>query len=147
MLAPDPARWRAPSHARKARATVRKIAPATGDRVLQIGASTSVIVREALWRGAACVVVLDPSPVAIAGLGASCAVSAAQAEERLELVCGEPSPLPWPDGSFSAVAIADLREVGAFRTFPLDEITRVLAPGGRFAGCAGHTVFSFTRSD
>ncbi len=122
---------------------MRAVGLGSGDRVLQVGAGTALVLREALRCGAERVVVLDPSAAAIARLAESPTVGSLD-EGQIDLVCRELAPLPWPDGSFDAVVIPDLGEVLAFRAITLEEVRRVLVPGGRFAGCAGRSVLSFT---
>jgi ubiquinone/menaquinone biosynthesis C-methylase UbiE len=98
------------------------------DRLLEIGCGGGVFLDMAL-RSINEAAAIDHSPdmIALAGERNRGAIK----EGRLELKQGDAAALPWPDNSFSCVASTN---VFFFLPEPykvLEEIRRVLAPGGR----------------
>ena len=107
-----------------------------GDRVLDLCCGDGYLLERLLDAGAGTAAGLDLSP---AELGAA----AARLGGRALLTQGRAQALPFPDGAFDLVtchmAFMLLHPVEPV----LQEIARVLAPGGRFAAVVGHT----SRSD
>jgi ubiquinone/menaquinone biosynthesis C-methylase UbiE len=102
------------------------LAPARG-RVLEVGVGTGLNL--ACYPAAVDeVVAIDPNP----GMLALAAKQAAAAPMPVELAPGHAESLALPDGSFdTVVSTLTLCSVGS-PAAALDEIARVLAPGGRF---------------
>lgn len=103
-------------------------ARAGSGRVLNIGIGDAEFERAALRRGLE-VHSLDPSPAAVEDLRRSTGLG-----ERVK--CGSADRLPWPDGSFDRVVVSEVLEHLDRDTLEgtLDEIARVLKPGGRVLG-------------
>lgn len=100
---------------------------AAGDRVLDVACGTGVLAREAVLRVAATgsVAGLDPGPGMLA--------VARQLEPRVDWQQGTAESLPFEDGSFDAVVSQFGLMFFTDRRQALQEMLRVLAPGGRLA--------------
>src|ERR1700680_2650323 len=94
----DP-RWR--------RALVDAVAPATGDRVLDVATGTGMVAAELLQRSECTVVGLDQSAEMLAGARARFAAQP-MLGRRVELVEGQAERLPFEDGSFTALTFTYL---------------------------------------
>ena len=93
--------------------------PGPQDRALDIGAGPGML-SAALAPLVARAVALDPSAAMLAGV-----------QDGVEPVVGEAEAMPFADGSFDLVTIVNsLHHVADMRR-TLEEMTRVLAPGGR----------------
>jgi len=112
------------------RRILRDLALGPGDVLLEVGPGGGVFMAQALQR-AGRAAALDHSPDMVQATRRR--NRAAVADGRLEVVEGDAAQLPWPDESFTAVAMNQvlfwLREPGA----ALAEARRVLRPGGRLA--------------
>lgn len=107
-------------------AMVRAVAPAPGDRILDVAAGTGTS-SAALQRNGARVVALDFS----AGMVAE----GRRKHKKIEFIEGDAERLPFGDNEFDAVAISfGLRNVNDPRA-ALAEMYRVLKPGGRVVIC------------
>jgi demethylmenaquinone methyltransferase / 2-methoxy-6-polyprenyl-1,4-benzoquinol methylase len=119
----DP-RWR--------RALVDAVAPASGERILDVATGTGMVAAELLSRNADCTVVgLDQSPEMLAGARARFAAGPDRA--RVELVEGQAEHLPFPDAGFDALTFTYLLRYVDDPPATLRELARVLRPGGRIA--------------
>jgi demethylmenaquinone methyltransferase / 2-methoxy-6-polyprenyl-1,4-benzoquinol methylase len=119
----DP-RWR--------RALVDAIAPAPGERILDVATGTGMVAAELLAREARCTVVgLDQSAEMLAGARARFVHGADAA--RVELVEGQAERLPFADASFDALTFTYLLRYVDDPPATLRELARVLRPGGRIA--------------
>jgi ubiquinone/menaquinone biosynthesis C-methylase UbiE len=109
------------------RRQLAKLAPAPGLRVLDVGCGRGEVLLACAEAGAK-VAGLDYAPAAVA-ISQDTLAGVAGAE----VVQGDVTALPWPDGSFDAVLNGDVIEhlVPADADAMLAEIHRVLAPGGR----------------
>src|SRR5580658_7725559 len=92
----DP-RWR--------RALVDALAPADGERILDVATGTGMVAAELLGRARCTVVGLDQSAEMLAGARRRFAGALA---ERVELVEGRAEALPFGDGSFDALSFTYL---------------------------------------
>lgn len=119
----DP-RWR--------RALVDAVAPAAGERVLDVATGTGMVAAELLRRGDCVVVGLDQSPEMLAGARARFA-GRADLRERVQLIEGEAEHLPFPDASFDALTFTYLLRYVDDPIATLRELARVVRPGGRIA--------------
>jgi demethylmenaquinone methyltransferase / 2-methoxy-6-polyprenyl-1,4-benzoquinol methylase len=119
----DP-RWR--------RALVDAIAPASGERILDVATGTGMVAAELLARACDCTVVgLDQSPEMLAGARARFAAGPDGA--RVELVAGEAERLPFADATFDALTFTYLLRYVDDPPATMRELARVLRPGGRIA--------------
>ncbi len=118
----DP-RWR--------RALVDAIAPASGERVLDVATGTGMVAAELLSRGDCTVVGLDQSPEMLAGARARFAAGPDRA--RVQLIEGEAEHLPFPDESFDALTFTYLLRYVEDPAATMHELARVLRPGARIA--------------
>ncbi len=119
----DP-RWR--------RALVDALAPAAGERVLDVATGTGMVAAELLGRSDCVVVGLDQSPDMLAGARARFA-GRAELVERVQLVEGEAEQLPFADASFDALTFTYLLRYVDDPAATLRELARVVRPGGRIA--------------
>jgi demethylmenaquinone methyltransferase/2-methoxy-6-polyprenyl-1,4-benzoquinol methylase len=119
----DP-RWR--------RALVDAIAPAGGERILDVATGTGMVAAELLARDGDCTVVgLDQSVEMLAGARARFDAGADGA--RVELVEGEAERLPFADAAFDALTFTYLLRYVDDPRATMRELARVLRPGGRIA--------------
>jgi demethylmenaquinone methyltransferase/2-methoxy-6-polyprenyl-1,4-benzoquinol methylase len=116
----DP-RWR--------RALVRAVAPAAGERVLDVATGTGLVAAE-LARSGCSVVGVDQSPemLAVARRRFACA-----AGERVQLIEGEAEELPFASASFDALTFTYLLRYVEDPAATMRELARVVRPGGRVA--------------
>ncbi len=117
----DP-RWR--------RALVSAVAPADGERVLDVATGTGLVAAELLSRADCTVVGVDQSPQMLA---AARARFASGGSGRVELVEAQAERLPFPDGSFDALTFTYLLRYVDDPAATMRELARVLRPGGRIA--------------
>jgi demethylmenaquinone methyltransferase/2-methoxy-6-polyprenyl-1,4-benzoquinol methylase len=117
----DP-RWR--------RAMVRAVAPAAGDRVLDVATGTGMVAAELVARGGCSVVGLDQSAEMLAAARARLAARPELAG-RVELIEGQAERLPFADGSFDALTFTYLLRYVDDPQATMCELARVVAPGGR----------------
>jgi demethylmenaquinone methyltransferase/2-methoxy-6-polyprenyl-1,4-benzoquinol methylase len=115
----DP-RWR--------RALVAAVAPAAGERVLDVATGTGMVAAELRARADCAVVGLDQSPQMLAGARARFAGDA-----RVELVEGQAEQLPFAAESFDALTFTYLLRYVDDPPATMRELARVVRPGGRVA--------------
>ena len=115
----DP-RWR--------RALVSAVAPAPGERVLDVATGTGMVAAELLARSDCSVVGVDQSPDMLAAARARF-----DGGERVELIEGEAEALPFEDASFDALTFTYLLRYVDDPQATVRELARVLRPGGRVA--------------
>jgi demethylmenaquinone methyltransferase/2-methoxy-6-polyprenyl-1,4-benzoquinol methylase len=118
----DP-RWR--------RALVDAVAPAAGERILDVATGTGMVAAELLARADCTVVGLDQSAEMLAGARARFAVGSDGA--RVELVEGQAECLPFADGAFDALTFTYLLRYVDDPPATMRELARVVRPGGRVA--------------
>ena len=117
----DP-RWR--------RALVRGLAPTPGGRVLDVATGTGMVAAQLLEHADCSVVGVDQSAEMLAAARARFA----RAEPgRMELVQAEAERLPFADASFDAVSFTYLLRYVDDPRATMQELARVLRPGGRIA--------------
>jgi demethylmenaquinone methyltransferase / 2-methoxy-6-polyprenyl-1,4-benzoquinol methylase len=114
----DP-RWR--------RALVKAVAPASGERVLDVATGTGMVAAE-LARSGCSVVGLDQSPEMLA---AAAQRFAGADGDRVELIEGEAEALPFANASFDALTFTYLLRYVEDPRATICELARVLRPGGR----------------
>ena len=121
----DP-RWR--------RALVDAIAPAAGERILDVATGTGMVAAELLARDADCTVVgLDQSEEMLGRARARFAAGARPDGERVELIEGQAERLPFPAESFDALTFTYLLRYVDDPPATVRELARVVRPGGRVA--------------
>jgi demethylmenaquinone methyltransferase/2-methoxy-6-polyprenyl-1,4-benzoquinol methylase len=130
----DP-RWR--------RALVDALAPADGERVLDVATGTGMVAAELLSRARCSVVGIDQSAQMLAGArarfagagGAGTAGPGAPGASgaRVELVEGQAEALPFADASFDGLTFTYLLRYVDDPRATVRELARVLRPGGRMA--------------
>jgi demethylmenaquinone methyltransferase / 2-methoxy-6-polyprenyl-1,4-benzoquinol methylase len=119
----DP-RWR--------RALVDAVAPAAGERILDVATGTGMVAAELLARDGDCTVVgLDQSAEMLARARARFA--SGPDRERVELIAGQAEQLPFADASFDALTFTYLLRYVDDPPATMRELARVLKPGGRIA--------------
>jgi demethylmenaquinone methyltransferase/2-methoxy-6-polyprenyl-1,4-benzoquinol methylase len=119
----DP-RWR--------RALVAQIAPAAGERILDVATGTGMVAAELLARERDCTVVgLDQSAEMLARARAR--FDASPDAGRVELVAGQAERLPFADATFDALTFTYLLRYVDDPPATMRELARVLRPGGRIA--------------
>ncbi len=119
----DP-RWR--------RALVDAIAPAAGQRILDVATGTGMVAAELLARDRDCTVVgLDQSAEMLARARAR--FDAGPDSARVELITGQAESLPFADASFDALTFTYLLRYVDDPPATMRELARVLAPGARIA--------------
>jgi SAM-dependent methyltransferase len=109
-------------------AVVDLIAPAAGERVVDIGAGVGAGAVVVARRGATAVAV-EPTPYMRGVLSARRAVQRARA--RIEVVDGAAEHIPLDDGAADAVMAVNTMHHWVDPDAAVAEIARVLAPGGR----------------
>lgn len=126
----DP-RWR--------RALVDALAPADGERILDVATGTGMVAGEILSRARCSLVGIDQSPQMLAGARARFAgmtgASGANGANgpRVELIEGQAESLPFPDGSFDGLTFTYLLRYVDDPRSTVAELARVIRPGGRMA--------------
>jgi demethylmenaquinone methyltransferase/2-methoxy-6-polyprenyl-1,4-benzoquinol methylase len=115
----DP-RWR--------RALVDAVAPAAGDRVLDVATGTGMVAGLLRSRSDCRVVGLDQSDEMLARARERFA-----GDDAVELVLGEAERLPFGDGEFDALTFTYLLRYVDDPPAALRELARVVKPGGRIA--------------
>ncbi len=130
----DP-RWR--------RALVSAVAPAPGERVLDVATGTGMVAAELIARGGCSVVAVDQSAEMLAaararfgGLSANGGSPGAAPRERgprVELIEAQAEALPFEDASFDALTFTYLLRYVDDPRATVAELARVLRPGGRVA--------------
>ena len=121
----DP-RWR--------RALVDAIAPADGQRILDVATGTGMVAAELLARERDCTVVgLDQSAEMLAGARARFAAGPDYYAARVELIEGQAERLPFADATFDALTFTYLLRYVDDPPATLRELARVVRPGGRIA--------------
>ena len=111
-------------------ATVELLALHGDERLLEIGFGPGEAARLLTERLPACRVAgVDPSAVMLAR--ARRRNRAAVREGRVDMRLGSAEHLPWPDGSFDAVFAVNTAQLWTPLTAGINEVRRVLAPGGR----------------
>jgi demethylmenaquinone methyltransferase / 2-methoxy-6-polyprenyl-1,4-benzoquinol methylase len=118
----DP-RWR--------RALVDAVAPAAGERILDVATGTGMVAAELLARADCTVVGLDQSTEMLAGARARFAVGSGGA--RVELIEGQAERLPFADAAFDALTFTYLLRYVDDPPATMRELARVLRPCGRIA--------------
>ena len=103
--------------------------PLQGLRVLEIGCGGGRLLERVLAGGAASAAGLDHSPDMLALTIAR--NRAAVADDRLRVKLGDAAELPWPDASFDLALSANMFFFVERPQQTLEELFRVLAPGGR----------------
>ena len=107
-----------------------------GDRLLDLGCGAGRHVFEALRRGAR-VVALDTSEAQLREVSAMSAAMTAAGEVpsggSSQAVAGDATAMPFPDGSFDQVIAAEVLEHIPADQLAMNEIARVLRPGGAAA--------------
>ncbi len=112
------------------RRTLRTLAPRPGGRYLDIGAGTGDLSLGVLgYEPAATVVGLDPAR-GMLFLGREKAIQAG-VEDRVDFVVGDAQMLPFSDASFDGVVLGFCIRNVERRQQALDEMHRVLVPGGQ----------------
>jgi ubiquinone/menaquinone biosynthesis C-methylase UbiE len=117
------------AHEASFEAVMDQLGPLRGDRRLEIGCGSGVLLERVLAAGAASAAGLDHSPDMLAL--AMERNRQAIADERLLLKLGDAARIPWPDQTFTVALSANMF---FFVTEPervLAELFRVLVPGGR----------------
>jgi demethylmenaquinone methyltransferase/2-methoxy-6-polyprenyl-1,4-benzoquinol methylase len=117
----DP-RWR--------RALVRGLAPARGERILDVATGTGLVAAELLAHAECAVVGVDQSAEMLAAARARFAL---RGSRSVELLRAEAERLPFADASFDAVSFTYLLRYVDDPRATMRELARVLRPGGRIA--------------
>ena len=117
----DP-RWR--------RALVDRIAPRSGERILDVATGTGLVAAELLRRADCSVVGIDQSPQM---LGRARARFAGVSDSRIEFLEGQAEQLPFADRSFDALSVTYLLRYVDDPAATVAELARVVRPGGRVA--------------
>jgi demethylmenaquinone methyltransferase/2-methoxy-6-polyprenyl-1,4-benzoquinol methylase len=121
----DP-RWR--------RALVDAVAPADGERVLDVATGTGLVAAELLARSACRVVAIDQSPEMLAAARRRFASRARHdTGARVELVEAEAESLPFATASFDALTFTYLLRYVDEPAATMRELARVVRAGGRVA--------------
>jgi demethylmenaquinone methyltransferase/2-methoxy-6-polyprenyl-1,4-benzoquinol methylase len=127
----DP-RWR--------RALVDALAPAAGERILDVATGTGMVAAELLARARCTVVGLDQSPEMLAAArrrflveGDAGSLASGEDGSRVELIQGQAEELPFADASFDALTFTYLLRYVEDPAATMRELARVVRPGGRVA--------------
>jgi demethylmenaquinone methyltransferase/2-methoxy-6-polyprenyl-1,4-benzoquinol methylase len=122
----DP-RWR--------RRLVSAIAPAPGQRILDVATGTGMVAFELAARGRGEVIGLDQSEAMLGAAQRRLARLASQGLEhragRISFTRGEAERLPFADGEFDALTFTYLLRYVDDRAATVRELARVVKPGGR----------------
>jgi demethylmenaquinone methyltransferase/2-methoxy-6-polyprenyl-1,4-benzoquinol methylase len=128
----DP-RWR--------RALVSAVAPAAGERVLDVATGTGMVAAELLACSDCSVVGIDQSAEMLSGArarfegligsGGSSATGGMERPVRVELIEGEAESLPFAEESFDALTFTYLLRYVEDPRATMRELARVVRPGGR----------------
>ncbi len=110
---------------------VSRIAPAPGDRVLDVACGTAAVALELVRRFGCSVVGVDQSSAMLSE--ARRRVARAGESARIELREARAEELPFEDGSFDAVTFTYLLRYVVDPAATLRELARVVRPGGRIA--------------
>lgn len=117
------------AHEASFQAVMDQLGPLQGDRCLEIGCGSGVLLERVLAAGAASAAGLDHSPDMLAlSMERN---RQAIANERLRLKLGDAAQIPWPDRSFDAALSANMFFFVEEPERVLAELFRVLVPGGR----------------
>lgn len=107
-----------------------------GVRVIDVGSGAGRHSFEAYRRGAD-IVAFDQDEAELAGVatmfGAMAAVGEAPASAQAQAVAGDALALPYPDGHFDVVIASEILEHVPADDAAIDELVRVLRPGGLLA--------------
>ncbi len=117
------------AHEASFRAVMDRLGPLRGDRCLEIGCGSGVLLERVLAAGAASAAGLDHSPDMLAL--AMERNREAIASDRLRLKLGDAAQIPWPDQTFTAALSANMFFFVYEPEAVLAELFRVLVPGGR----------------
>ena len=117
------------AHEASFRAVMDRLGPLRGDRCLEIGCGSGVLLERLLEAGAASAAGLDHSPDMLAL--AMERNREAIADERLRLKLGDAARIPWPDRTFDAALSANMFFFVEEPERVLAELFRVLVTGGR----------------
>ncbi|MGD0452493.1 MAG: class I SAM-dependent methyltransferase [Solirubrobacteraceae bacterium] len=121
----DP-RWR--------RALVSAVAPAPGQRILDVATGTGMVAAELLARADCSVVGVDQSTQMLAAARARfAAVAPGAGRSRIELIEGQAEALLFADESFDALTFTYLLRYVDDPQATMRELARVVRPGGRVA--------------
>lgn len=110
-------------------AVLDRLGPLQGDRCLEVGCGSGVLLERVLSAGAKSAAGLDHSPDMLALTMKR--NSEAIARDRLHLKLGDAARIPWPDQAFDAVLSANMFFFVDDPEAVLAELFRVLAVGGR----------------
>jgi demethylmenaquinone methyltransferase/2-methoxy-6-polyprenyl-1,4-benzoquinol methylase len=116
----DP-RWR--------RALMDEVAPAAGQRILDVATGTGMVAAELLGRADCSIVGVDQSKEMLAAARARFANDGG----RVELVEGQAEELPFADESFDALTVTYLLRYVDDPPATVRELARVVRPGGKVA--------------
>lgn len=105
------------------------LGPLQGDRCLEVGCGSGVLLERVLAAGAKSAAGLDHSPDMLALTMER--NREAIARDRLHLKLGDAAHIPWPDYSFDAAFSANMFFFIYDPETVLTELFRILAPGGR----------------
>jgi demethylmenaquinone methyltransferase / 2-methoxy-6-polyprenyl-1,4-benzoquinol methylase len=108
------------------REVIRRARLSAGNRLLDMGAGTGDLAREAIKQAPGCQVVAADFTVAMMQIGRT-----NHPESRLEWTAGDASELPFPGQTFNAVVSGFLLRNVPYLDQCLAEQYRVLKPGGR----------------
>jgi ubiquinone/menaquinone biosynthesis C-methylase UbiE len=130
-------------------AALTQVAP--GDRVLDVGCGPGAAVRVAAHRGAKATGI-DPSPVA---LTLARTISVLRRTRGVQWISAPAEAMPFADASFDVIWALSSVHHWAHRSCAIEEINRVVAPGGRVLlverlvppGARGHARHGLTDSD
>jgi demethylmenaquinone methyltransferase/2-methoxy-6-polyprenyl-1,4-benzoquinol methylase len=128
--------WSFGQDARWRRTMVARLNAPPGSLVLDVAAGTGLVSRELAGRKLVRVVALDVSgPMLRAGLPAN---REAGLQDRIQAVVGRAEALPFPDDTFDAVTFTYLLRYVDDPGAVLQELGRVLRPGGGLASLEFH---------
>ncbi len=117
------------AHEASFRAVMDQLGTLRGDRCLEIGCGSGVLLERVLAAGAVSAAGLDHSPNMLAL--AMERNRQAIADERLQLKLGDAAQIPWPDRAFTVALSTNMFFFVEEPDRVLAELFRVLVPGGR----------------